>query len=77
MAAELRKVMQINGFAKHLVENGLLSEEEAKEVEYKAKQDDLSMVNFLIKNKLLDYKTIAFYKIRMLIACLFLSLIKN
>ena len=61
MAAESSKAMQINGFAKYLVENGLLSENDAEKAEYKAKKDDLSIVNFLIKHKILDYKTIAYH----------------
>jgi type IV pilus assembly protein PilB len=61
VAAESSKAMQINGFAKYLVENGLLTETGAKEAEYKAKKNELSMINFLITHKILDYKTIAFH----------------
>ncbi len=51
--------MLTNGFAKYLVSNNILGEFIVHEAEEKAKQLSLSLVGYLINNKLLGYKKIA------------------
>jgi type IV pilus assembly protein PilB len=53
--------MQINGFANYLVKNGILNESEALQLQIEAQQNNSSLISYLIKNKLLDYKIIAKY----------------
>ena len=51
--------MQINGFGKYLVENGILGEVVVREAQEKTQKIDLSLVSYLIESKLLSYAKIA------------------
>jgi type IV pilus assembly protein PilB len=51
--------MYINSFANYLANNNIFSEEQVRELANKAKQENISLISYLIKNQLLSYKAIA------------------
>ncbi|KPJ67587.1 MAG: hypothetical protein AMJ43_04375 [Coxiella sp. DG_40] len=51
----------MNSLANYLIKNGILNESEARQLQIEARQNNLSLISYLIKNKLLDYKIIAKY----------------
>jgi len=50
---------QLSGFTKYLIQDGLLTENEAKVHSQEAKKTKTSLINYLVSNKLVDSKAVA------------------